>query len=130
MRGLVDMRLAKEINGEFFARQKDEYEKNLRTLQGQIDLHQNIDDKYFEEALKNFDIAKNPKRLWFRFETDEKRKILNFLFSNLQLKNKILLVQWNKPFDLLLQYKQDKDWWTMRDLNPRPLTCHASALAS
>jgi hypothetical protein len=106
---LTNMRANRELDTEEYIRLKEKNKKDLLTLQDQITSHQQFDIKAFKKSIDTLDVAKNPKTMWFRFDTEEKRKLMNYLFSNLLLKDKTLMIMWNKPFDLLLKYKVSTD---------------------
>lgn len=106
---LHEMRMEREIDVVEYQERKEKIKKDLLKLQDTIALHKQFDNDAYKKAVNSLDVAKNPKTMWFRFEIDEKRKLLNYLFSNLQLKDKILLVQWKKPFDLLSKYQVNQD---------------------
>lgn len=74
-------------------------------MQDTITSHSQFDNDAYKKSVESLEAARSPKTLWFRFEIEEKRKLMNYLFSNLLLKDKTILTQWKKPFDLLLRYK-------------------------
>ena len=104
---LHEMRLEREIDVVEYQELKDKYKKDLLKLQDTISIHKQYDNDSYKKAVNSLDVAKNPKTMWFRFDIEEKRKLLNYLFSNLWIKDKTVLITWKKPFDLLLKYKED-----------------------
>ncbi|MEI8328402.1 MAG: hypothetical protein WCG14_00140 [Chlamydiia bacterium] len=48
------------------------------------------------------DLAKRAKEIYESSKVDEKRQILNFLFSNLEIKDKKAIITLREPFDKLL----------------------------
>jgi hypothetical protein len=48
------------------------------------------------------DLAKRAKEIYESSKVDEKRQILNFLFSNLEMKDKKLIITLREPFNRLI----------------------------
>jgi len=106
---LNDMRINKEMDAEEYQKHKEKLKAEIMSQEDVVRTHTSFDKEKFVQAVQNLDIAKNPKTLWFRFNTEEKHKLMNYLFSNLLLRDRILLIQWKNPFDLLLKYKEDQN---------------------
>src|SRR5262245_36286852 len=49
------------------------------------------------------DLAKRAKEIYESSKVDEKRQILNFLFSNLEMKDKKAIIHLREPFDKLIE---------------------------
>ena len=49
---------------------------------------------------------------------DEKRRLIGFVFSNLELEGSTLRYTLRKPFDLFVDLRLCKDWRPLRDSNP------------
>lgn len=109
MENLIELRAGREIEATQFQVMNEKLKKDLLKLQDTIASHKQFDDQAYKNAINSLDISKNPKTMWFRFDTDEKRKLMNYLFSNLLLKQKTLLILWKKPFDLLQEFKQSSN---------------------
>jgi len=96
---------------------KDEYDKKAYELkQSQYDL--NLKLKQYTEADEKFritvnyllDLASRAYELFESSKIEQKRQLVNFLLSNLQLKGKTLLYDVNKPFDAILNANKCSDW--------------------
>ena len=61
-------------------------------------------------------------------EPEDKRRILNIIFRNLELHGDTLLLKYKKPFDSMAFCKKILLWLGMRDSNPRMLVPETSAL--
>ncbi len=48
------------------------------------------------------DLAKRAKEIYETSKVDEKRQILNFLFSNLEMREKKAIITLREPFDRLI----------------------------
>jgi len=107
---LLNMRLEKSIT-------QDEYDKKAYELkQSQYDL--NLKLKQYTEADEKFgitvnyllDLASRAYELFESSKVEQKRQLINFLLSNLQLKGKTLLYEVNKPFNAILNANECSDW--------------------
>lgn len=96
---------------------QDEYDKKAYELkQSQYDLEYKL--KQHTEADEKFGITVNylldlASRAYESFESskiEQKRQLINFLLSNLQLKGKTLLYKPKKPFDAILNANECSDW--------------------
>ena len=106
--GLVDMRTGKEIQEDDFRKFNDKYKQELQELEARIDEHNQHNGKYYKKVINQLDMVKNPVETWHKLDLEEKRKLLFRLFKKMTLLNKKLYVFWNKPFDLLVQYKKTR----------------------
>ncbi|MDR3560876.1 MAG: hypothetical protein P4N59_05485 [Negativicutes bacterium] len=70
----------------------------------------------FKEALSNILILMSKSYdLFESSKTDEKRKLLGFVFSNLQLEGATLRYTLKKPFDLMAQLPNNPEWRAEQD---------------
>jgi site-specific DNA recombinase len=67
------------------------------------------------------DLARRAKEIFMSSNLDEKRELLNFVFSNLKLREKRLLVTLREPFSILMQASQYPMCLRMKDSNLRPM---------
>ena len=79
-----------------------------------------LDDRYLVTADRIFELAKRAPSLW-KFRTpEEKREILELVVSNPQLTGSSVRFEMKKPFAVLTEMKQTKDWRAQEDSNLRP----------
>ena len=67
------------------------------------------------------DLAKRAKDIYESSKVEEKRQILNFLFSNLEMKDKKAIITLREPFDRLVAVSDHPECRKRRDSNPRYL---------
>ena len=67
------------------------------------------------------DLARRAKEIFMSSNSDEKRELLNFVFSNLKLREKRLLVTLCESFLVLMQASQHPMCLRMKDSNLRPM---------
>lgn len=65
------------------------------------------------------DLAKRAKEIYESSKVDEKQQILNFLFSNLEMRDKKVIVTLREPFDRLIAVSDHSKFRKRWDSNPR-----------
>ena len=66
-----------------------------------VEQHHNANRSYFEEGTRLLELAQKAVTLYEKQEMEEKRRLLNFVFSNSTWKDGKLIPAYRKPFDLL-----------------------------
>lgn len=64
------------------------------------------------------DLTKQAKEIYENSKIEE-RQILNFLFSNLEMKDKKGIITLRQPFDKLIAVSDHPKYWKRWDSNPR-----------
>ncbi len=108
--------------------QKEEYQEMMTDLEVE---RQNLnaklqnllkDDKEFSKnILTIFEIASKAHDIFKSSELEEKRRIINILFPNLEMNAKKLEFTLRKPFDMFLNFKEYPNWLPEQDSNLRPI---------
>ena len=111
---LVDGHIAEEV---YKAKHKELRQRiNDITFEAQDNDEANFK---FKEALCNIVVLLSKSHdLFGSSHVDEKRKLLGFVFENLQLEGSTLRFSLRKPFELLAQLPDNPVWRPLRDLNP------------
>ena len=78
------------------------------------------DQNFYVTANMVLKLAARARQLFESSEVDEKRGLLNFVFQNLHLDKKTLLINTHEPFSTIMGYKQCPTNWRWRDSNSRP----------
>ncbi|MFH0776179.1 MAG: hypothetical protein V1936_01035, partial [Patescibacteria group bacterium] len=68
------------------------------------------DEEFSITSLYLLDLANRAAELFASSKVEQKRHLISFALSNLRLKGEELLFEAKKPFDLLLQMTESKDW--------------------
>ena len=118
---LVDMVLNGLINEEIYERKKEEITQELISIKVEIEIHDQANDSFKEMLITAFYLASKSYDLFICSKTEEKRRLISFVFSNIQLKGKKLEYTLRKPFDMMVGLGTCKDWLPGRDSNPRPI---------
>lgn len=104
---------------------KDVYNKKHQEItQRQYEINRELESHH--EGNEQFKIALSmlvtlASRAWDIFKsstTDEKRQLIGYLFSNLEMKGTTLCYTLKKPFDLFVKLGSYQEWRPLRDSNP------------
>ena len=114
---LLDMRLDQSIT-------QAEYDKKARDLKVQqaeiaarIEQHQNGESAFRTTLESLISLASRAADLFERSNIDQKRQLLAFVFSNLQLRGKTLEFSMRSPFDLMVDRPDYASWLGDLDSN-------------
>ena len=125
---LVDMVLNNLITEEIYNTKKEEIEKELKSCIVEIEMHDNADTDFKQALTTAFYLTSKSYDLFICSHTkcgeakhEEKRRLINFVFSKLELKGKTLGYTLRCPFDIMVKMNHSKDWLPGRDSNPRPI---------
>ncbi len=104
---MLDNLYMDKLKGRITESEYDRFYQNLRTQVTDIAIRleqlQKADDNYFITTKHIIDLANRSHDLFVSSEVEEKRVLLKFLLSNLQLKDENVVWEANKPFDVLLE---------------------------
>jgi hypothetical protein len=114
---LLDIRLNKSIT-------QDEYDKKARELKQRqteialrIEQHQEGDGQFRATLESLISLASRAAELFERSKTEQKRELIAFVFSNLQLQGKTLEFSLRSPFDLMVNLQDHSGWLGDLDSN-------------
>jgi len=110
--GIIDEMMYLEKVREYKGRQAEILEEMKR--------HEVADQNFHVTANMVLKLAARARELFESSEVDEKRQLLNFVFQNLKLDEKTLLVSTHEPFSAMMGYKQCPTNWRWRESNSRP----------
>jgi hypothetical protein len=116
---LYEDRLDGRISADKYDEKDSEYESTMNELIRKKKKHQEAKSNYFELGANLLKIASNVREIFLAASDEEKQEILNFVFSNLRLRDEILLHEFTKPFQLIAERAKNNDLWRWRELNPR-----------
>lgn len=116
---LVDAHLDGKIDGEIYEHKLNEYKKRQQEIISLMATHVDADKASLITVKTVLDLAKRAKEIYESSKVDEKRQILNFLFSNLEMKDKKAIITLREPFDKLVAVSDHPMCRKRRDSNPR-----------
>lgn len=117
---IYDDKLDGVIDEVMYLKKVKEYKARQAELIEEMKRHETADQNFYVTANMVLKLASRARELFESSEVDEKRQLLNFVFQNLQLDKKTLLIHTHEPFTAMMQYKQCPTNWRWRDSNSRP----------
>ncbi len=115
---LLDVRLDGSITKEQFDQKAQSLKQKQYDLNTRLEQHTQADDEFNITVSLLLELTSRAYELFCSSKIDQKRRILNLLFSNLQLEGEKLLFTVNKPFDLLMSMPRSEVWHPQGDSNP------------
>ena len=117
---LLDLLITNTIDKETYHLKNNEYENSKIEIENRLEKIKqpkvNID-----EAIDNIlNFGDNSYNIFKSVKTDEKRKILNLIFSNFILDGKNVEISMRKAYNLLSETRGCIEWWVLMDSNQRP----------
>lgn len=98
---MYDDRYDGKIDESFFERKLQEYKAREREVVQEMERHVNADESFHVTANMVLSLAKRARAIFESSEVEEKRQLLNFVFQNLELKDKKLLIHYREPFKMI-----------------------------
>ncbi len=94
-------KLDRGISQDLFDRMSEPFRTEQRDLLRHIEIHQHANQSYLDEGVHLLELAQKAVMLYDKQDMREKRRLLNFVCSNLQWRDGKLIPTYHKPFDLL-----------------------------
>lgn len=116
---MYDDKLDGLIDEGLFRQKLEDYKKRQSELRDQLARHEIADLEFHVTANQVMLLAKRAWAIFESSEVEEKRQLLNFVFQNLKLDGKNLLVTLREPFHLFIQVKDSPGRWGWLDSNQR-----------
>jgi len=97
-----------------------ELKQRQKDLDGFLHAHTLADEDFTLTLNYLINIASKAYELFESSKVEQKRHLINFVLTNLQLKGKKLMFTVNKPFDLFLNLEERSEWRPREDSNLWP----------
>lgn len=98
---LYDDRYDGNVDEAFFQRKLKEYKDREFAIIQEMESHAKVDESFHVTANMVLSLAQRSREIFESSEVDEKRQLLNFVFQNLELKDKKLFIQYREPFKII-----------------------------
>ncbi len=127
---LYDDRLDEKISKDFYERRHTQYQNELEDVLNAINKHAKANINYQELGMNIFELAQKGRQIYEDMTLqEEKRELLNFIFSNIKLKDEKLVPSLHNGFEVIAARAKDGNWLPSRDSNPNkrdqnPLSYH------
>ena len=117
---VYDDKLDGEIDEETYHRKREQFLNERADTEEQIKRHTVADDKYVDFGCLILDVANKASEIYKVRKPEEKRYLLNLVFSNLSLEDKKLKFSFKSIFEAVLRYQKTKDLLRDLDSNQEP----------
>jgi site-specific DNA recombinase len=94
-------KLDAKVPQEFFDRKNSDWRAEQAEILWKIEKHQNANCSYLEEGVGLLELGQKATSLYEKQEMREKRRVLDFIFSNCLWRDGSLIPNYRKPFDML-----------------------------
>ena len=112
-------KLEGRISEAFFTRKSEEWGSEQGDVLRKIEQHHSANRSYFEEGTRLLELAQEAVTLYEQEDSEEKRILLNSVFSRSTWKNGKLIPAYRTPFDLLAltntAYQKEKAGSSIKD---------------
>ncbi|MHB0912949.1 MAG: recombinase zinc ribbon domain-containing protein, partial [Armatimonadota bacterium] len=94
------------ISQEMYDKKSEEWKHEQFDIVRRIESHQKANHNYIDSGVRTLELAQKAYSLYEKQNLAEKRSLLNFLLSNSVWRNGRLIPSYKKPFDLIVEAKQ------------------------
>lgn len=115
---LMDLLLDNAISREEHDAKRDKLKQRQIELSGQMNAMTAADDGFRDAVADTLELAQKAHQLFVGSNNAGKRRLINFVFSNLRLNGQKLEFFLRKPFDLFLNAETFQEWRPLRESNP------------
>jgi hypothetical protein len=125
---LMDLMLDGHIDEPAFKLKKKEMAFRQAELNCILSDNHNADDNFKDALCDILGLVSKSYQLFESSKVDYKRRLLGFVFSNLQLERPTLRYTLRKPFDLFAQLPHNPEWRPLRPSNRCFAVCRDTGL--
>lgn len=117
---LVDLLIEQSITQSIYDKKVYDLKTRQHDIERQLSAHSNADETFYYTLSALLELTSKAHECFVRANIEQKRKLLNLLFSNLEMDGTTLCYTLQKPFNTLVNLSESEDWRVRRDSNPRP----------
>lgn len=114
---LLDLLIASSITKEVYDKKSSSMQKRQVEVENEMQTLTRADHIFSETLSSLLDIASRAYELFESSDPDEKRKIINFIFPNLEIRNKKVEKTMRKPLGYMLGMGLNEKWLRGQDSN-------------
>lgn len=108
---LYDDKLDGKITKEFYEKKFEQYSKEQDEILSAIQRHKQANISYFELGTNIFELAQKAKEIYEeKANFEEKKKLLNFVFSNLKLRDEKVVPTFQNAFQIVASRAEKGNW--------------------
>ncbi len=113
---LYDDRLDEKITKEFYEKKRLQYQQELEDVLTALTKHSKANINYQELGMNIFELAQKGRQIYEELTLgNDKRELLNFVFSNIKLRDGKLIPSFHNGFDVVASRAKDGNW--LRDMD-------------
>ena len=117
---LLDEYLDKSITKDMYDRKNSQLIQRRQEIHEMLERHHDGDEQFRIAISTMVTLASKAAEIFDRSQTEEKRQLIGYVFSNLELKGSTLCYSLKKPFDLFADLASCQEWRPQLDSNQRP----------
>ncbi len=117
---LTDLFLDGDISKEDHEEKRQQLMQKRKDIIREIENHTNADDKFSELLINLVELASRAFVAFKSSTIERKRKLINLVFGNLELKDGKLDFMLRSPFDAFVKCTKIGEWRNRGDSNLRP----------
>ena len=115
---LTDLFLDGDIAKEIHTEKRQQLVQQREDIIREIEQHNNADDNFSECLINVVELASMASATFKGSTIEKKRKLINLVFSNLELKGGKLDFTLRPPFDMFIKCTEIEEWRTREESNP------------
>ncbi|WP_375358819.1 hypothetical protein [Candidatus Tisiphia endosymbiont of Neophilaenus lineatus] len=115
---LTDLFLDGDISKEYHEEKRQRLIQKREDIVREIENHNYADDKFLECLVNLVELASGALETFKGSTTEGKRKLMNLVFANLELKDGKLDFMLRPPFDAFVKCTEIGEWRTREESNP------------
>ena len=117
---LTDLFLDGMFDEKTYKEKRDSLEQKRKEIVAEIESNDNADDNFSKGLISMLQLASKAGDTFKGSNAEEKRKLINLVFSNLELKGQKLTCTLRPPLDAFVKTVKTGEWRTRKESNPQP----------
>ncbi len=118
---LMNKFLDESITKDMYDRTHTQLIQRRQEVQEMLERHHAGDEQFRIAVTTLVSLASKAAEIFDRSTTDEKRQLMGYMFTNLELKGSTLCYKLKKPFDLFVNLTSYQEWLLDQDSNLGPI---------
>ncbi len=100
---MYEDKLDEKISEVFYSQQSKKYLTELKDIAESIGKHANANEKYYQLGSNLYELSQRANIIYDKAQKQDKRLLINLVFSDLYLQNGKLIANYSKAFKILLE---------------------------
>ena len=107
---LIGMHIDGAVDKILFDRKKAKLDEQMQILETDREMHKTGDSKFKDALITAFKLTTQAHDIFLYSKNEEKRQLINYVFSNLTLTGKEPCICLRKPFNLMVNLSEQPTW--------------------